>query len=61
MSACGEVSGEPLLEHADLLVDGGQQAAGHEQIAQVGGGSPGLELVECLMREGDLAAAQTAQ
>ncbi|MEV6908178.1 hypothetical protein [Amycolatopsis sp. NPDC051071] len=28
-----EVLGKPLLEHADLLVDDKQQAAGHEQVS----------------------------
>ena len=32
-----EVLDKSALEHADLLIDGGQQAAGHEQVSQVYG------------------------
>ncbi|MGI8313157.1 hypothetical protein [Saccharopolyspora hattusasensis] len=54
-----KVVGEPLFKQAGLLVDDGQQTAGHEQIPQMSSSPPGLELVECLMRECDLAASQT--
>ncbi len=57
----GQVLGEPPLEQTDLLVSGRKQLAGHEQIPEVSGGPPRLELVERLMRQRDIPAAQTAQ
>jgi hypothetical protein len=57
----GEVAGQPPLERADLLVDGGEDTAGHQEFPQVGGGSPGLEGVECLVGQFYLAAAEAPQ
>lgn len=38
-----EVGEEPAFEQADLLVDAGQDTAGHQQLAYVGGRPPGLQ------------------
>jgi hypothetical protein len=54
----GEVPGEPPLERADLLVDGGENAAGHQKVPQVGGGPPGLEGIERLVGQLYLAAPE---
>jgi hypothetical protein len=40
-----EVGDEPAFERADLLVGAWQDAAGHEELAQVCGGPPGLQSV----------------
>ncbi|WP_438309569.1 hypothetical protein ACSHWO_00610 [Streptomyces sp. HUAS TT3] len=57
----GEVADQPALEQAEPLVDGGEDTAGHEEFAQVGGGPPGLESVKRLVGQLDLAPAQTPQ
>ena len=44
-----EVADQPPLERADLLVDDGKHAAGHQELPQVSGCPPGLEGVECLV------------
>lgn len=41
----------PPFEQQDLLVDGGKYTAAHQQLAQVRGGAPGLEVVEHLVCE----------
>ncbi|MGQ4615607.1 hypothetical protein [Nocardia sp. R7R-8] len=48
----GEVTGQPALEEQQLLVNDQQQAAAHQQFAQVRGRAPGLEFVEgrCVSR-----------
>jgi hypothetical protein len=33
----GQMTGQPALERADVLVDGGQDAAGHQEFFQVSG------------------------
>src|SRR5674476_723032 len=43
-----EMADQPPLERADLLVDGGEHAAGHQEFPQVAGRPPELEGVECL-------------
>jgi len=57
----GEVADQPSLERADLLVDGGQHAAGHQQVPQVSGCSPGLEGVEGLVGQCYLPTAEAPQ
>ena len=47
----GQVTREPALEGADVFVDGGQGAAGHQEFFEVSGRSPGLEFVERVMSE----------
>jgi hypothetical protein len=54
-------AGEPSLEQTDLFVHPRKQPAGHEQLAQVCGGPPGLELVERFVRGCDGAVSQAAQ
>jgi hypothetical protein len=44
-----EVGEEPAFEQADLLVDAGQDTAGHQQLAYVGGRPPGLQGVKRLV------------
>jgi hypothetical protein len=56
----GKMVDHPSLERADLLVDDGQDSAGHQQFPQVRRDPPGLEGVECLMGQFDLTAAETA-
>jgi hypothetical protein len=57
----GEMAGQPPFERADLLVDRGQHPAGHQQFAQVGGCSPGLQGVERVVGQLDLPAAEGTQ
>ena len=57
----GEVDAQPPLERAELLVDGGEHAADHQEVAQVGGGPPGLKAVECLMGQLYLSPAEAPQ
>jgi hypothetical protein len=45
----GEMVDQPSLERADVLVDGGKHAAGHQEFPQVGGCPPGPEGVERLV------------
>ena len=56
-----ELAELPLLEEQDLPVHGGEGAAGHEQVAQVGGGAPAGQLVEGGVGEGDLPLGQALQ
>ena len=56
-----EVGDKPPLEQADLLVDAGQDAAAHEQLAQVRGGLPGPQGVERLVGQRDVASTERAQ
>jgi hypothetical protein len=57
----GEVNDQPTLKRADLLVDGGKHVTGHQELAKVGGGSPGLQRVERLVGQLDLTAAELTQ
>ncbi len=54
----GQVAVQPGLEVQQLLVGGGQHAAGHEQVTQVGDGTPVRLGGQRLMGEGDLAGRQ---
>ncbi|WAL98774.1 hypothetical protein [Streptomyces sp. Je 1-369] len=54
-------SGWPALEGAEVLVDRRQDSAGHQEFFQVSGGSPGLELVEGVVGQRDLAEAELLQ
>ncbi len=59
------VGGQPLsapsFEEHDLPVDGGQCAAGHEQVAQVRCGAPAVELVQSVVGQRDLAEGEGLQ
>ncbi|MEV7641354.1 hypothetical protein AB0O32_15560 [Streptomyces rubiginosohelvolus] len=57
----GQVAGEPALEGTEVLVDRGQDSAGHEEFLQVGGHPPGLEFVEGIVGQRDLAQAEPAK
>jgi hypothetical protein len=52
------VAVQPGFEVQQLLIGGGQHAAGHEQVAQVGDGTPVRLGGQRLMGEGDLAGRQ---
>jgi hypothetical protein len=45
----GEVAGKPPLEQDDLLVDRGEDAAGDQELPEMLGGPPWLEILECLV------------
>jgi len=49
VSDVSEMADQPPLERADLLVDGGEHTAGHQEFPQVAGRPPELEGVECLV------------
>ncbi|MET8031160.1 hypothetical protein [Streptomyces avermitilis] len=53
--------GEPPLEQQQLPVSGGQNTALHEQVAQVGDRSPGVELAQAVVRERNLFQGESAQ
>ncbi len=57
----GEVTGQPALEEQQLLVDLRQQAAAHQQFAQVCGRPPGLQLVEGVVCQRDRAIGEAAE
>lgn len=57
----GDVSRKPALEGAEVLVDRGQDSARHHEFFQVGGGPPGLELMEGVVGQRDLAEAEPLQ
>jgi len=57
----GEVAGEPSFQRADPLVDRGKDPAGHQELPDVGGGPPGLENVEGLVRQLYLPAGEASQ
>ncbi|MFI2029847.1 hypothetical protein [Streptomyces buecherae] len=57
----GQMPGKPALEGAEVLVDRRQDSAGHQEFFQVSGGSPGLELVEGVVGQRDLAEAELLQ
>ena len=57
----GQVAGKPALEGAEVLVDRGQDSARHQEFFQVSGGPPGLELVEGVVGQRDLAEAEPPQ
>jgi hypothetical protein len=54
----GEPVHQPGLKMQELLVDGGQCPAGHEEITQVGDGPPIRKQVERLVGEGQPAGRQ---
>ncbi|WP_188301052.1 hypothetical protein [Streptomyces sp. CBMA156] len=56
-----EPFGQPALEEKELAVLAGQDAAFHEQIAQVGGGPPVRHLLDSLVGEGDVAGGEVPQ
>lgn len=51
----------PAFEQQDLLVDPGQRAGGHEQVAQVRGGPPARQVVQRIVGQRDVPAGQAAQ
>src|SRR5216683_2314640 len=53
--------GQPGLEVQELLVDGGQGAAGREVVTQVRDGPPVRQLGKRLVGEGDLAGGQAGE
>jgi hypothetical protein len=57
----GEPRSAPTFEQHDLTVDGGKRAAGHEQVAQVRGGAPAVELVQQVVGQRDLTAGEGLQ
>jgi len=56
-----EVAEQPPLELADPLVDGRQHTAGHQQLPQVSGCPPGLQVVKGLVGQCYLPAAEAPQ
>ena len=57
----GQIPGKPALEGTQVLVDCGQDSARHQELFQVSGGPPGLELVEGVVGQRDLAEAEPPQ
>jgi hypothetical protein len=57
----GQTPVQPGLVVQQLLVDGGQHAAGHQQVAQVGGGPPTRHRVQPLMGQGDASGGQISK
>ncbi|MFC5833598.1 hypothetical protein, partial [Nonomuraea insulae] len=57
----GEAVGEPGFGVQELLVDGREHAAGHQQVAQIGDGPPAGELVKRLVSQGDATAGQAGE
>jgi hypothetical protein len=51
----------PAFEQQDLPVDARQGTGGHEQIAQVRGGSPARQVMQRLVGQRDVPAGQAAQ
>ncbi len=56
-----EAFGQPALEEQEPAVLPGQDAAFHEQVAQVGGGPPVRHLLDRLVGEGDVAGGEVPQ
>ena len=55
-----EVGEKPTFEQADLFVGARQDAAGHEQLTQMRGCSPGLQGVKRLVGQRDLSSTELA-
>ena len=64
VGAVGELGQAPVQQRLivrQLLVDGRQHAAGHQQVAQVGGGPPARRRVQALVGQGDASGGQAAK
>ncbi len=61
VAAAGQTLSGPAFEQQDLSVDGGQGAAGHEQVAQVRGGPRAVQAVQAVVGERELVAGEGAQ
>ncbi|MFI7536675.1 hypothetical protein [Streptosporangium sp. NPDC049376] len=55
------MAGKPALEGTEVFVDRRQDSAGHEEFFQVRSCPPGLEFVERVVGERDLADAEPAK
>lgn len=55
---CSDMGDEPAFEQADLLIEAGQDLAGHQQLTQVCGGSPRLQRVKRLVGQLDVSSAE---
>ncbi|MFC9627190.1 hypothetical protein ACFTXM_47075 [Streptomyces sp. NPDC056930] len=56
-----QMIGQPALDGADVLVDGGQDPACHQEFFQVSGRPPGLRTVERVVGQRDLPEAELPQ
>lgn len=55
---CSDMGDEPAFEQADLLIDAGQDLAGHQQLTQMRGGSPRWQRVKRLVGQLDVSSAE---